>query len=139
MVAALLARRACKLCVCKYVYHGRFSILAGVLTNIGDIRSESVHDINKIRARHTGTNKAAAPMHACVHIYFSGCILFIPSEICARASYFFCVAFEIFEVHREIDRLGFTIPEAAYQTYLLRLPITDFFFGKKKKFRSDVN
>lgn len=30
-----------------------------LLTNIGDIRSESVHDINKIRARRTGANKAA--------------------------------------------------------------------------------
>lgn len=65
-----------------------------LLTNIGDIRSESVHDINKIRARRTGTDKAATPRRC---TYFAGCVLFIPGGIRA-CDFFLHSVFEIFRI-----------------------------------------
>ena len=42
---------------CTYSYVRRFPILDSTLTNIADIGRESVHDVNKVRARCTKTNK----------------------------------------------------------------------------------
>lgn len=56
-----------------------------LLTNIGDIRSEGVHDINKNRAWRTGANKAAQVV-GCT--YFVGYILFIPGRMHECAIFF---------------------------------------------------
>lgn len=48
-----------------------FSILDTPLTNIVDIGRESVHDVNKIRARRTKTNKDTAARIFSSLLYFS--------------------------------------------------------------------
>lgn len=93
---------------CKYV--PRFSILVSILTNIGDIRSESVHDINKIRAWHT--RERTKPRHRCT--YFTGCILFIPSGIHGHGI-FFCVLVQKYSKYLGFDQSNFTILQICLQ------------------------
>lgn len=102
-----------------------------LLTNIGDIRSESVHDINKIRARCI-LGRTKPPRHVGDCTYFVDCILFILGRIRAGLLFFVAQTFEIFERDLSIfDLSNFTILQIC-----LRVLITVSLFLPRKLYTS---
>jgi len=98
---------------CKHVLS--FFILVSTPTNIGDIRSESVHDINKVRERRTGTNKAAGVL-ACT-----------PTRVFRRLYFLFIPAGK------------YALEHAAIFLFLssLSLSLFSYFAGSKRSYRRD--